>query len=269
MPQYLNLIALAVSSTIILSWSGCAAPLPVADQSLAPAASAIPRDDAQIASRSLPDQITIGTSVKGRPITGTVYESAHPARTTLILATIHGNEAAGTPLLEQFEYALRQNPSWFANQTIILIPIANPDGYARNTRHNANSVDLNRNFPADNRISSRRFGRAALSEPEAQAIFDTIAKYHPDQIISIHQMQAPGGIDYDGPASELAFAMQEAGPLRINRLGAKPGSLGSYASMLLDIPIITLELPRGAERMAAAELYDTYGPLLHAALGLE
>ena len=33
---------------------------------------------------------------------------------------------------------------------VVITPVANPDGFAENVRHNANGVDLNRNFPASN-----------------------------------------------------------------------------------------------------------------------
>ena len=57
-------------------------------------------------------------------------------------------------------------------------------------------------------------------------------------------------------------AMAAAGRLKLKRLGAKPGSLGSYAGNTLGIPTITLELPRKASRLSKDELWNRYGSML-------
>ena len=82
----------------------------------------------------------------------------------LLVATIHGNESAGTPLLERLAERLESDPELLRNRRVLLVTVANPDGLARRTRGNARGVDLNRNFPTTNRKDTRRSG-TALSEP--------------------------------------------------------------------------------------------------------
>jgi protein MpaA len=203
-----------------------------------------------------------GESIEKRPI---AYASlGHGTDVTFILAAIHGNENAGTPLVRRLERYLHQHSELLEGRKVVILPIANPDGVARNNRYNARGIDLNRNFQASNRINSYRFGYRALSEPEARAIALLIRLYTPDRIVSIHQPLAC--IDYDGPSRELADRMAEYCNLPLKKIGAKPGSLGSYAGMTLGIPVITLELPRAADKFNQEQLWQQYGPALTAAI---
>ncbi len=202
--------------------------------------------------------VTLGESVEQRTIDAQVF--GHGGDAILLLATIHGNESAGTPLLRALAKHLGRSPELLHDRRVVLIPILNPDGYHRRSRYNANGVDLNRNFPASNRKNKKRYGASALSEPESQALAEAIRRFHPDRIVTLHQPVAC--VDYDGPAEDLARSMAKAGGLRLRRLGAKPGSLGSYAGSMLDIPVITIELPGRTKRMKEEELWDRYGPML-------
>jgi len=183
---------------------------------------------------------------------------------TLILATIHGNEPAGTPLVRRLSEYLQQHPDILQGRKVVLLPVANPDGMAHNTRYNVNGVDLNRNFATANRSNSARHGHTALSEPEARAIASVIRQYSPDRIVSIHQPLAC--IDYDGPAEALANHLAKHCDLPIKKIGARPGSLGSYAGLTLRVPIVTLELPGNADRLNGNSLWQRYGPALVAAV---
>ena len=146
----------------------------------------------------------------------------------------------------------------------MILPVANPDGAAYNTRYNANKVDLNRNFATANRINNAEFGRTALSEPEARAIQQLIRQYNPDRIVSIHQSQSC--IDYDGPGYAIAGRMAQYCGLPVKKVGAKPGSLGSYAGLTLGIPIITLELSQSDSGVSSDSLWQRYGKALLAAV---
>ena len=157
-----------------------------------------------------------------------------------------------------------ERPALAAECRLVVIPVVNPDGVNANTRYNASGVDLNRNFPADNRQNSRRYGAEALSEPEALVVYRTIERVLPDQIITLHEpLQC---IDYDGPGHELAQAMSRDSPLPVKKLGSRPGSLGAYAGETLQIPTITLELPSNAADQSQELLWQFYGPALFAAV---
>jgi protein MpaA len=213
----------------------------------------------------------VGRSVEGRAI-GCLTAGKGPD-VTFILATIHGDEPAGTMLLQRLASHLQQKPHILDGRKVILLPIANPDGVARTSRLNARAVDLNRNFAADNRTNSPKHGPAALSEPEARIIDRLIRQYAPDRIVSIHQVmdtgpkglarRFPNGcIDYDGPAQNLAEQMAEHCDLAVAKLGAATGSLGSYAGIELQIPVITMELPPHAHQLDPQLLWQSYGTAL-------
>lgn len=121
-------------------------------------------------------------------------------------------------------------------------------------------MDLNRNFEAANRLDGGKFGYRALSEPESRFIHLLIHQYKPDRIVSVHQLRSC--IDYDGPGKALADCMAEYCDLPVRKLGAKPGSLGSYAGETLGIPIVTFELPGSASRLNPEPLWERYGNAL-------
>lgn len=204
----------------------------------------------------------IGRSANGRSIPCRILGNGPDV--TLILATIHGDESAGTPLVERLHVHLRDNPWLLKDRTVLLVPVANPDGRSDKTRFNANGVDLNRNFPTENFRPSTRHGAEPLSEPEALALHELIDQRPPHRIVSIHQPVRC--IDYDGPALALAETMAAECDLPVRKLGAKPGSLGSYAGETLGIPIVTVELPGSASQLRQDELWQRYGSILVAAI---
>ncbi len=200
----------------------------------------------------------IGTSVQRLPILSFVLGQGPDV--TFVLATIHGNEAAGTPLVRRLGKYLQQQPYLMRGRRLVLLAVANPDGMAHNSRFNANGIDLNRNFPASNRVNDKRSGATAFSELETRLIKELIEQYPPDRIISIHQPLAC--IDYDGPGKALAGRMAQYCSLPVKKLGAKPGSLGSYAGVDLDIPIITFEMRQNDSKLDSDTLWRRYGKAL-------
>jgi len=229
------------------------------------------------------EKFIAGRSVENRPIRCEVYGNGPDV--LMIIATIHGNESAGTPLVAKFAEWLLAHPAELAGRTVVIIPVANPDGYAAGRRFNKNEVDLNRNYPADNwgvaqetggvtsqggetyaRRRTLKPGHTPLSEPESRILMQLVCRYFPNRIVSIHQPVAC--IDYDGPAAELAAAMAEKCPLPVKQLGSRPGSLGSFVGNTLERPIITWELPEKVPT-DADQLWATFGEALIAALRFE
>lgn len=202
----------------------------------------------------------IGMSVEGRPIEAITLRDGNARCTALFLATIHGDEPAGTPLVMRLARELTAQPELIAASRIVIVPVANPDGLIRHRRTNIRGVDLNRNFAASNHGTARRGGSTGLSEPEAEAIAQLIVSERPRVIVSLHQPL--NCVDYDGPGAELAERIAQSTGLPVRKLGARPGSLGSFAGEDHGIPTITLELPRGATRWSDAELWDRYGHAL-------
>lgn len=209
----------------------------------------------------------VGESVEKRQIECLVMGDGEDV--VFIIASIHGNENAGTPLVLGLAEYLQRHVYLLNGRKVVLLPVANPDGVFYNSRYNAHGVDLNRNFPGDNRINNTRFGERSLSEPESSIIHELIQKYKPNRIVSLHQpvrseSQAPGGwIDWDGPGEDLANRMAKCCKLGVYKMGTRPGSLGYYAGESFGIAIITFEQPsRDFGEFNSKGLWEQYGKAL-------
>ncbi|MFB6374057.1 MAG: hypothetical protein ABEN55_13305, partial [Bradymonadaceae bacterium] len=114
----------------------------------------------------------------------------------------------------------------------------NPDGITAETRENARGVDINRDFPASNAD-----GASHPTEPETRALVDLVEAADPAAILSIHCCEPL--FDWDGPARPLAetmaAAMADEVRFPVERLGAPPGSLGSWAGRNRGHPVVTVE----------------------------
>jgi len=207
-------------------------------------------------------ELVIGESVENRPLT--LIEMGDGDDVVLILASIHGDEAAGTRLAQLLVAYLNRYPDLLDGRRLVILPEINPDDRLRRSRYNARSVDLNRNFTADNRVDSETNGWFPLSEPESRTIAAVIEAYRPNRIITIHQPLAC--IDYDGPAIELARQMARYCHLPVRKLGARPGSLGSFVGLTLGIPIVTFEMPASADDLVPDALWRHYGPAILAGI---
>ncbi len=196
-------------------------------------------------------------STAGWPLLLKEYKGAENKNVPKILfiGGIHGDEYSSVSSTFKWLKVLEQHHTGKFHW--LFMPLANPDGLLRKTpqRMNAMDVDLNRNFPpfGENSAASimywknkagkdpRRFpGIEPLSEPETQAIVEIIDDFQPNVIVSVH---APYDLlDFDGENAYVA--PKKMGPLELQQLGTYPGSLGNYAWLKLNIPVITLELPK-------------------------
>lgn len=210
----------------------------------------------------VPTTFTAGFSVENREIKYSVLGTGPDV--TMIIATIHGNENAGTPIALRITRLLKDRKDLLRKHKIVILPMANPDGYHHNQRYNANDVDLNRNFAAFNRINNKRNGEHGLSEPESVIIENLLLRYKPNRIVSFHEPLTC--LDYDGPGLEIAQAMGKYTDLPVKKLGGRPGSLGSYAGETLGIPIITVELTPHEKLMSTDQLWRKYANMTLAAI---
>jgi beta-N-acetylhexosaminidase len=165
----------------------------------------------------------------------------------LVIGAVHGNELAGKAVVAQLR---RLRPP--RGTALWLVDDANPDGAAAGTRHNANGVDLNRNFPhrwaaLDEVYES---GPGPLSEPESRALAGFVERLRPRVTLWYHQalrMIVKSGGD---PALERLYSRRSGLPRR--RLPPYPGTAVSWqnTSFQGDTAFV-VELPGG--RLAVDE----------------
>ncbi|MET0980111.1 MAG: M14 family metallopeptidase, partial [Candidatus Saccharimonadales bacterium] len=166
---------------------------------------------------------TIGTSVQGRAINA--YYFGNGATSVLYTGTIHGSEASTKSLMDRWiqdlEAKARNIP---AHVTVVVVPMINPDGYARGGRVNANNVDLNRNFATADwqkditTVNNQPFpgggGESAMSEPETQAIAALTQRLRPKVVVSYHSIGGMVAGNQSGNSASLAAAYAQVSGYR-------------------------------------------------------
>ncbi len=143
-----------------------------------------------------PTVTIIGMSGGGRPLTAQRFGTG--ARVLLLVGGIHGGWEGNTVLLAQqlADYFAHNPQDVLPGISIVIVPVANPDGYARGRiwtgRFNVNGVDLNRNWACNwspdaywqqARVSP---GAHPMSEPETQVLSAFITQLQPSAALFYH-----------------------------------------------------------------------------------
>jgi murein peptide amidase A len=212
---------------------------------------------------------TDAKSVQGRTIFTKDVAPADANLKVLVLGGIHGDELSSISLAMHWQMQAMSQP---VQTHWRFIPLLNPDGALAQPakRVNAHGVDLNRNFPTPNWVQEtkvyweKRMKKAArywpgptpLSEPESRFFNDEIDRFKPNLIVSIH---APFGVlDFDGPGTPIS----KLGRLVLDQVGVYPGSLGNYAGVHKNIPVVTVELPSSMRTPLNADMTQMWSDLL-------
>lgn len=197
-------------------------------------------------------------------------DDKQPLGRVLLMGGIHGDEYSSVSIVFRWLETLNEHHSGLFEWMVV--PLLNPDGLLRkkSQRQNDAGVDLNRNFPtpdwrADalnywrNRTYSnpRRYpGPNASSEPETRWFIEQIESFKPDAIVAVH---APHRlVDYDGPQRPP----HKLGRLYLQELGIYPGSLGNYAGVAKDIPVVTIELSSAGIMPPSSEISSMWSDLI-------
>lgn len=203
------------------------------------------------------DWEVIAKSVQDRDIR--VRSVGNGPRRVLFIGGIHGDEAEGA-------YATEQLPTAFLEAgladavTLTILEDANPDGRAAGTRTNANGVDVNRTFPAQNFDPAN--GGEPLSQPESRAVYELVKRVQPQLIIVSHAWSGKQFINFDGPAEPLAQRFSELSGLPVEAssgFAPTPGSFGSYFGRDQRIAVLTVEVLKGTDPVA---VWDRLRPAL-------
>lgn len=143
----------------------------------------------------------VGETAQGRPLHQVTLglgatQNAGPREmpTVMVLGSQHGNEPAGREaslkFLRDLAFADLTDPgnadlaAVLRDQTIIVVPSANPDGRASNSRANSRGIDINRDH-------------LTLVTEEARTFADVILEWEPFMALDLHEYGPSAPVVYD------------------------------------------------------------------------
>lgn len=220
-----------------------------------------------------------GRSVRGHPLQAYTLGNERPA--VFVVGAIHGNERSSAYLARDLVSYLNMHPAEIPpDRKIIIIPIANPDGFIRRSRYNTRSVDLNRNFGSSDwkdysqgpRKSRSSGGRTPFSEPETEALRVFMEREGVRILISLHARGNLVNPESDEGSRNLARIISDLAGYQYEDSWAYYTVTGTMTLWTLErfqAPSITWELAsytkpdwerNGAALLAAIRYEDTLTP---------
>jgi len=192
-------------------------------------------------------EVTIGTTVLGRPIEAVVCSPpsyARPRPPAVIFGAIHGDEPAAALLATRLLEELVERPP---GRETWIIPVLNVDGLLAGSKNNARDVDLNRNFASTTWTAGHppgyHPGTHPESEPETAALVAAIARAGAERLVALHATFQL--MNWQGRGRALAEHMAAlASYPATGELGyPTPGSFGSKYGVDLGLEVVTVEVP--------------------------
>lgn len=137
----------------------------------------------------------VGESYQKRPL----YSIALGKGTTRVMlwSQMHGDEPTATPaLFDLLNYITAPEQAawrdqWMDRLSLLIVPMLNPDGAERNSRHNAQSFDINRDAKA-------------LQSPEGRVLMQLAKDFKPQFGFNLHDQGSYYGVGDSGEAATIS-----------------------------------------------------------------
>lgn len=207
------------------------------------------QESGEFQQESSDEKITLGYSEEGRPINGYVFGNGDEC--VLFYAGLHGTEKGATRLLDRLAREIDRNPALVsADKKVVIIPIANPDGYeTREDKLNANGVNLNRNFFTSDWVQHEDpddptafAGTEPFSESESRVLKSVVESCQPSVMIAYHSQGAVVTPELGDASHQLADWYIEKTGYRYYDEWDYAGTATKWFTQTFGNPSLTVEL---------------------------